>query len=165
VLIERLKTDFGISKKNDPLINKIKNQNIKVFVSDLVNRRSKGGGIDRSDFLNFVQNLFSVQIPEYEEDKLRFILEDINDKKSIVDLIWSLMKQNSAINEDVTQVEEHSDAVAKLKKYYYLHECVVCDNEIERDVCALLSRQFYRKFKVYSSLLYFPTLPTAAVSL
>jgi ABC-type lipoprotein export system ATPase subunit len=133
VLIERLKTDFGISKKNAPLIDKIENKSIRAYVADLVNRKSKGGGIDRSDFLTFVQNLSPVLIPEYEEDKLRFILEDINDKKSIVDLIWSLVDQDSAINEAVTRVEEHSDAVAMLKKYYYLQECVVCDNEIERD--------------------------------
>ncbi|WP_319560384.1 EFR1 family ferrodoxin [Marispirochaeta sp.] len=30
--------------------------------------------------------------------------------------------------------------------------------------CAQLSRQFYRKFKVYSSLLFYSTLPTAAGS-
>lgn len=38
-------------------------------------------------------------------------------------------------------------------------------NAFQSDLnCAHLSRQFYRKFKVYSSLLYFSTLPTAAGS-
>ena len=132
VLIERLKTEFGISKKNAPLIDKIENQRIKDYVVDLVNRKSKGGGIDRTDFLTFIQSLSPVQIPEYDEDKLRFILEDIHDKKSIVDLIRSLVKQDTAVNEAVTRVEAHSDAIAILKKYYYLDGCVVCDNEIER---------------------------------
>ena len=50
-----------------------------------------------------------------------------------MDLIRSLVKQDTAINEAVTRVEAHSDAIAILKKYYYLDDCVVCDNEIERD--------------------------------
>ena len=86
----------------------------------------------RLPFLTFIQNLSPVQIPEYDEDKLQFILEDIHDKKSIVDLIRSLVKQDTAVNEAVTRVEAHSDAIAILKKYYYLDGCVVCDNEIER---------------------------------
>lgn len=139
VLSERLKSEFGISKKTSSLAARLRNETIRGYVTDLANKQSKGKAIDRGEFLSFVQSLSSQPIPEHENAKLNFIIDDMKEAKPVITQLLDVIEKHMIIDPTITRVEEHSDAITMLNKYYYLRECVVCDRDIERE--SLLERK------------------------
>lgn len=131
-LISRLKEEFSVSKKEAPLIEYVKDSQVREYVSDLANRRSKGRGIDRMEFLKYVGSIKKKRIPDYDQDKMDFLLQDINDDNSAILRVLDILDRAAPPEMEVTRIEETSDAVTMLNKYYYLSECVVCDTRIDR---------------------------------
>jgi ABC-type lipoprotein export system ATPase subunit len=150
LIIPKLKSDFGISKKDSPLLEKICDKTLARYVSDLANIRSKGKRIDRSEFLSFIETLCTVSIANYDESKLRFLVNDYNAKTSITKQLIEFTEKNIIIDHGFVKVEECTDAITLLTKYYYLHECVVCDKPIER--ISLLEKKQKDKDSCYKRL-------------
>ncbi len=138
-LIPKLKSDFGISKKGSVLIPHVPNETLREFVVDLANTRSKGQNIDRADFLKFVSELESVALPEHDDTKLGYLIQDLTDSASLIQQLIAVNDAQITFDREVVRVEESSDAVAMLRKYDYLDDCVVCDTEIDR--IALLAKK------------------------
>jgi ABC-type lipoprotein export system ATPase subunit len=139
MLIPTLKSDFGISKKESLLFDFVKDKTLVVYISDLANSHSKGKKIDRREFLTYIESMKLEEIDDYDENKLRFMINDFNSNKSIIKQLIKIVNKKLKIDPAFTKVEEHIDAITLLTKYYYRHECVVCDNTIERT--ALLERK------------------------
>lgn len=150
VLIPKLKSDFGISKKDAFLLERICDKKLTLYISDLANMKSKGKNIDRSEFLSYIENLCYVNIHDFDESKLRFIVNDYNNKISIVKQLIDIAEKNIKIDHSFSRIEECTDAITLLTKYYYLHECVICDNPIERT--SLLEKKQKDKKSFFESL-------------
>ncbi len=146
VLISTLKKDFGISKKKSTLTSWLKNERIRRYVSDLANQRSKGNDIDHDEFIDFIQKLSVHTIPEHDEEKLRFLVDDVKSADSVITQLRAAMKENVSIDPTMTKVVEHEDAIAILSKYYYLSDCVVCDNNMDRDSLLKVKQQKIKSF-------------------
>jgi len=149
-LIFGLKQRFGISVKGSPFESVIRDAKLKEFIADLGNVKSKGRNIDRGEFLNHVSGLIRHEIPEHDEAKLKFFIEDFKGKDSV---IRKFLAQSFVLLKEEKQllkIEESSEAVRILEKYNYLDECVVCDTDIDRDV--LLTRKHSQKKVAFESL-------------
>ncbi len=131
-LLTGLKTQLNISKKTSPLLEYVVKPKIREYCSDLANNRSKGSNIDRAEFLESVQALTPHKIQDYDEEKLRFLVQDIGGKGSVILRCVNLVEENLQLDSSINRIEETSDAVSILQKYSYLNDCVVCDNEIDR---------------------------------
>lgn len=150
VLIPRLKSDFGISRKNSPLLVNIYDKTLADYVSDLVNIKSKGKRIDPSEFLSYIESLSIIDVVDYDKSKLDFLVRDFNSTTSVIKQVMEIAEQNLCIDQTLARVEECADAITLLQKYHYLDECVVCDNEIERT--ELLERKRQNQTSYYDQL-------------
>ncbi len=150
VLIPKLKSDFGITKKQSPFHEKITDKQIVHYVSDLANNRAKGQNIERSEFLNFIKSLEVKKIDEYDEAKFKFLIEDFSKSNSIIAKLLDFGQDNLIVDKGITKVEENTDAIGVLKKYFYINDCVVCDTGIDR--LSLLEKKQQEMDRNYNEL-------------
>ncbi|WP_198166088.1 AAA family ATPase [Sporosarcina ureae] len=148
-LADRLKKEFNIAKKSSELIKRVTNPNIKRYIEDLANNKSKGLGICRDEFLNCITSLNIQDVPEYDDKNFTFLKMDYESKNSILMKVMQL--SNLHKNENVRAVEEHDEAIRVLNKFSYMNECIVCDNT-EIDTHILISRKEANKGKIYEEL-------------
>lgn len=149
-LIPKFKQIFGISTKGNALIQKISNLTLRQYVSDLANNKSKGKNIDRKDFIEVIETLPKATLPEYDEDKFRFLINDFAEGKSIIEKIINLGADAIKKDASIQKIEETDEAIKVLEKYDYLTECIVCDAEIDRP--QLLERKRLNKTLIYNAL-------------
>jgi ABC-type Mn2+/Zn2+ transport system ATPase subunit len=149
-LISDLKNNFNITKKSSELMKRISNSNLKNYIEDLANNKSKGNTIDKDEFLHSVSSLEIQEIPDYEERKFEFLKHDYENKTSIIRKILEMENDYVKKNEKIREVEEHDEAIKILNRFSYKDECIVCDNEI--DTINLLSFKESNKEKIYESL-------------
>lgn len=150
-IVKELKDRFGISTKTSNFDLILKNNDLKKFISDIANSKSKGKAIDRSIFLNTIHYLSEVTTPDYDLEKFNYFINDYKNKDSIIrsfdEIKFDFIKEEKSF----TKISESDDAVSILKKYDYLDDCIVCDNtEIQREV--LLSRKINQKEDAINSL-------------
>ncbi|MDP3816340.1 AAA family ATPase [Pseudomonas sp.] len=142
-----LKTSFNITKKSTPFDIIITNKTLLSFISDIANNKSKGNGIDRAKFLEAVQHLHPSEIPEHNEIKSSFFISDFEKEDSIIRKTQETLKKPPHKEEAIETINETKDAVIILKKYNKKSECIVCDNNIEREKLLLkkedLSKQAF----------------------
>ncbi|MEZ8436846.1 hypothetical protein AB6D90_10335 [Vibrio splendidus] len=75
-----LKKDYKIVTKNTNLDEYFKDQKLFDFVSDIANTKSKGKNIDREDFVQYFFAKEKFDVPDFEEDKMSFFVDSINEK-------------------------------------------------------------------------------------
>jgi ABC-type Mn2+/Zn2+ transport system ATPase subunit len=131
-LIPELRQTFAISTKISNFAAKLKNLELRGYISDLANIRSKGKGINRKEFIDTVITLSNIEIPTYDEKKFIFLVSDYKGNNSIIDKIMKLDLGAIKADANIQKIEEHEEAIKILEKYYYLDECIVCDSEIDR---------------------------------
>ena len=129
-LSKTLKEDFNIATKNSLLTDKIENKELRKYVSDLANNRSKGKEIDRDNFIKTVTNLKVQETPSYDQRKFNYLINNYKDTKSIIYKIMNINEQQINKNENIQSIEEHDEAIRILEKFDYKTDCVVCDNDI-----------------------------------
>ncbi len=129
-LSKTLKEDFNIATKNSLLTDKIENKELRKYVSDLANNRSKGKEIDRDNFIKTVTNLKVQETPSYDQRKFNYLINNYKDTKSIIYKIMNINEQQINKNENIKSIEEHDEAIRILEKFDYKTNCVVCDNDI-----------------------------------
>jgi ABC-type Mn2+/Zn2+ transport system ATPase subunit len=149
-----LKNKFGINtiKSNFDII--IKNDNLKNFISDIANSKSKGiksGKIEKGSFLDVINSLSQVDIPEYDVTKFNFLVTDYKSKNPIIisfdEINFNILKEEKGF----TKISESNDAISILKKYDYSDDCIVCDNvNIQRE--SLITKKENQKESALKSL-------------
>lgn len=143
-IIPYLKNNFGISTVNSPFDLIIKDKKLLGFISDLSNVKSKGGRIDKGEFLDYVSRLEEKTVPEYDVDKFKFFVEDYKTKESAIKIFCEQVFALDAEEKVLLKVDENNEAVRILERFSYLDECVVCDHEINR-VDLLANKQTQKK--------------------
>ncbi len=145
-----LKETFNISKTKSLLIDLIEDVELKEYISDIANIKSKGKGIDVEKFTKKIKALEECQILEYEDDKFEYYVKDIDSKDSIINRINQIAVNNIRTNEKVEEIEENSVAIEILSKYNNKKCCIVCDNpDIPED---LLNSKKENKSKIIEKL-------------
>jgi energy-coupling factor transporter ATP-binding protein EcfA2/predicted nucleic acid-binding Zn ribbon protein len=133
ILIPTLKKNFGISVKKSSFDTLFTDKKLLQFVSDLANVRSKGKLIDREDFLAHLQKLTIQEIPEHDENKFIFFVEDYKKNDSAIKVFLGQIFSLDAEEKALLKLDENDEAVRILEKFNYLNECIICDHEIDRD--------------------------------
>lgn len=129
-LMNILKNEFKIKKKNSPMIDFIADANIREYTSDIANNRSKGSHIDREIFINYISTLQRTDIQEYEAIKCEFLISELENSNSVVSKILELRNESFEQNEHIGKIERHNEAIKILSKFHDVDECVVCDSVI-----------------------------------
>lgn len=149
-----LKSEFNISSSKSELINEIEDSDIKKFVVDLVNNKSKGDKILRNEFLDKISQLdVKEQLEMSQEDleKYNFIKNNYADKKSIIFKIINIKDDQIKKNESVREIEENDEALKILEKFNYKKDCIVCDNR-DYNRKSLIERKKNNRDQIYEKL-------------
>lgn len=132
--ITLLKRDFGISAAKNPIMALISNKNLKDFVSDCANQKSKGKLYPPNRLIECMSQFQESAKCEYDQAKFDFLKSDYNDDVSIIKILDVLVKTKIESSPEVAEIEENTDAIAILERYNK-DTCIVCDNDhINRDM-------------------------------
>lgn len=132
-LPKEFKDNFVIKTKTSPFDNLIIDTEIQNYISDIANTRSKGKETNRDHFIDYISALQPTDIPEHDEIKLRFFINEYSNKESA---IRAILEHQFAMNEDekhIVHYEEKIDAITIINKYSHVTECVVCDGNIDTE--------------------------------
>lgn len=148
-----LKKEFNIAKQATPFIDSISDEAIKNIVSIVGRRGSQYSDVDLEGFIEKFTSVGIFSVEEYEEERLKFYLEDTSDKakSSKICLISEISLQNIDKTETIRTVERNSTAISVLQKYCELPYCVVCDAQ-DIDPIDLLEKKKKSTNEVYSLL-------------
>lgn len=140
----KLRNEVNITKKSDDKIRWIQNDKIKEIVEKIANSRAKYESLDVNELISVCSNLEILQMNNYEEDKLRYFVENYEIMNCLMNTIT--IKANQGIN----KLEEYNDAITLLEKYPNKNECIVCDSTI--DSLTLYNDKKSNKTKIIESL-------------
>lgn len=124
-LIDELKKSYSITTKSSPISQLIIDENIKTYISDLANNKSKGSGINKRDFLKKINELSTKNIPEHDDIKLKFVISDYA-KNSIISSLRGIRTDQIKPEKQIVKIDESDTAIKVLEKFHYLDDCVVC---------------------------------------
>ena len=145
-----LKESYGISAANSKFLQTILHTELKEFIKDCANAKSKGKLYPTDRIVELFHSLNVQDVQPYDSDKLAYFQNDWANKKSIISKIEALNGEAIAANENVREVEENSEAINILNRFHKT-KCIVCDTEnINRE--ALLERKLHNREAVLESL-------------
>lgn len=103
--------------------------NIQDIIKDLMNSKSKGfkTGVDK--YISELDKHIGITIPEYEEEKLDYIISDLSENNPLIIEIESIDVSKLANNSHIKEVEENTEAIRILSRFNYKQQCIVCDTE------------------------------------
>lgn len=142
-IINNLKKN-GISTKTDKKIDLLQRNELKDFIKDLANNKSKGKAIDIEQFIDVCKDIDTIE-NDFQDSKFKFLIENSDGIVKILKSIDTVVQ-----TEDVGKIEEHSDAINLLEKYQDKNECVVCDSDIDSSL--LLAQKQNKKETLYNAL-------------
>lgn len=143
-LIDGLKISFTITTKNSPISQLITDADLKNYISDLANNKSKGKSIDRVTFLKKISGMAMNEIPEHDEAKLRFVINDYA-KNSIISHLRKIKLELIQEEKNIRKIDESDTAIKILEKFNYINDCIVCDSLIKREVLLESKKDLYQK--------------------
>lgn len=126
-LINILKAPFGITSSSSKILNRVVNIEFKKLISDISNARSKGAKYKTEHIINIINAVPLSTIGEYTEEKLAFLIKDINDKESIIKMIEDIPLDDIIVNPHVHEIEENTEAIKILERFHAKTQCIVCD--------------------------------------
>lgn len=126
-IISRLK-DFGIDKVKSALIDLVTKKELKDFIRDCANSKSKGKKYADEELVPLLTLLEIHDVPSYTPEKLDFVQKDWNDKNSIIKQIEELVNTRIVPNVHVREIEENTKAI-EILSYFKKDKCIVCDNK------------------------------------
>lgn len=145
-----LKDTFNISKAKSTVINLLEDNELKKYISDIANNKSRGKGICIEEFTQKIKFLKTCNIEDYLEDKFNYYIKDIESKESIIDKITKITESDIRENQKVEEIEENTIAIEILSKYSHKKQCIVCDNtNMPND---LLNKKKENKNNVFAQL-------------
>lgn len=145
-----LKDTFNISKAKSTVINLLEDNELKKYISDIANNKSRGKGISIEEFTQKIKFLKTCNIEDYSEDKFNYYIKDIESKESIINKITKITESDIRENQKVEEIEENTIAIEILSKYSHKKQCIVCDNtNMPND---LLNKKKENKDNVFAQL-------------
>lgn len=126
-IIAKLKSEFGVSSASSKVIDLITDANLKALIKDLANTKSKGGKYKTPNIISIIESLPAITAPECADDKLAFVIQDLNDKNSLIRKIEALELDGFSANPHVHEIEENTEAMRILERFSGKSQCIVCD--------------------------------------
>lgn len=103
--------------------------NIQDIIKDLMNNKSKGSKTGVDKYISELDKHIGITIPEYEEEKLDYIISDLSENNPLIIEIESIDVSKLANNSHIKEVEENTEAIRILSRFNYKQQCIVCDTE------------------------------------
>ncbi|WP_036300878.1 AAA family ATPase [Methylotenera sp. L2L1] len=142
-IIDGLKNSFSITTKSSPISQLITNPDLKSYISDLANNKSKGKDIERVAFLKQVSGITIKDIPEHDEIKLKFVINDYA-KNSLISLLRNIKLELVKEEKQIRKIDESDTAIKVLEKFHYIDDCIVCDTSIKREILLQSKKDLYQ---------------------
>ncbi len=141
---------YKITTTKHPLSDLLENETLKNFVKDCANNKSKGGHYTNEQIVNMMDALERATVPEYDQARLNYLVEDYSKKKPVIVKIEALAGETLTPNVHVREIEENTEAIAILSRFHK-DQCIVCDNRgIDRE--ALLAAKTANRDTVKEAL-------------
>ena len=135
---KRLCNDSISILKNNYKISSGRSKSIECFsalasvqdmIKDLMNNKSKGSKIGVDKYISGLDKHTEIIIPEFEQEKLDYVISDLSDNNSLIVEIESIDVSKLANNSHIKEVEENTVAIRILSRFNYKEQCIVCDSE------------------------------------
>lgn len=149
-LNQKLKNDYGISKKSSKLLNKITNVDLKKYIESIVNSQIKGRDVDITDFIQFINNLTLENIDEFDESNMNYLKKDFEKSESVISSILNIDCLQITKNVNVIEIEKYDEAIKILNKFDDIEKCIICDTTIIP--IELLVSKTERRSEIFESL-------------
>lgn len=128
--ISILKNNYNISSGRSKSIECFSVlSSIQDIIKDLMNNKSKGSKIGIDKYISELDKHIGITIPEYEEEKLDYIISDLSENNPLIMEIESIDVSKLANNSHIKEVEENTEAIRILSRFNYKQQCIVCDSE------------------------------------
>lgn len=127
-ILSLIKSSFGISAGNSPLIDLIIKAELAAFIKDCANSKSKGNRYTTDTLVTLLNSLEHHTVPEYDPNKLVFVQTDWANKQSIIKQLELLIGVEITPNAHVHEIEENTEAIGILSRFHK-NKCIVCDND------------------------------------
>lgn len=128
--ISILKNNYNISSSSSKSIECFSTlTSVYEIIKDLMNNKSKGSKIGVDKYISELDKHTEITIPEYEQDKLAYVISDLSEKKSLIAEIAVLDVNKLANNSHIKEIEENTEAIRILSRFNYKQQCIVCDSE------------------------------------
>ena len=129
ILYDIYKKKYKITKKSAFLLTKVKEQDELVgkFVENIIIAKSKGGSIDRKEFISTLADREIKKYP-FDNEKMEFFLNNISEKGSIIENLIKMDTKLIKHSPEIEVLEQNYDAISIIKKYPNIKHCIVCDN-------------------------------------
>lgn len=149
-LNKKYKSEYNTSKVDSFFLSAMKYQKHKEysFIKDIVNRNSKGRGINLAHFFAYVRNSDNKpKTATIDQNKKEFVINNTE----LVNQILKFDIEKIVASEEIKEVEQNEDAIHILDKYKHMNICIVCDNDnIDRDL--LLKKKKERQKRIVENL-------------
>ena len=149
-IVSTLKSNHGISALSSPLIELVPIPETAAVIKDLANKNSRGKNLSTEDLIAIIRAISVVEIPEYDDTKLKFIISDFTGKASIIRKIEQLDVQTVTSNPHIHEIEENTEAISILNRFHK-DQCIVCDTQ-GIDWVALLAAKTQNRSYVFETL-------------
>ncbi|PNR94231.1 hypothetical protein HWHPT5561_02080 [Petrotoga sp. HWH.PT.55.6.1] len=151
-IIQKLKSNHGISAANSPLLSLITNTDIAEILKDIVNSKSKGAKYSTEVIINKFASLTfeSITLSDEQQAKLTFLKSDYASKDSLIQQIEQLGSKTLNSNPNVHEIEENTEAIGILNRFHK-DQCIVCDTT-GIDWQALLAAKKNNRAKVFEAI-------------
>lgn len=128
--ITMLKSVYGISSSSSKSIECFSEfEGLTAIIKDLTNRQSKGSKTGIEKIIKELEGQNVVEIKKYDEDKLKFLIEDMASKASLIKEIEAIDINKLTSNTHIKEIEENTEAIKILNNFNYKEQCIVCDTE------------------------------------
>lgn len=150
--ISILKNNYKISSTSSKSIDCFSEwKSIQDIIKDLMNNRSKGANIKVDTYISELEKHVQIIVPEYEEDKLEYIISDLSEKNPFIIEIETIDTNKLANNSHIKEIEENTEAIKILSHFNYKKQCIVCDsNGIDSE--KLLNKKSKNKEEIIKTL-------------
>ncbi len=117
---------YKITTTKHPLSDLIEDEFLKGFVKNCANNKSKGDQYTNEQIVNMMTTLGRVTVPDYDQARLNYLVEDYGKKKPVIAQIEALVGETLTPNMHVREIEENTEAIAILSRFHK-DQCIVCD--------------------------------------
>lgn len=117
---------YKITTVKHPLLACIENEQLKGFLTDCVNNKSKGEHYSNEQIVGIMSALAQINIPDYEHENVDYLVEDYGKKNPIIPQIEALAGETLVPNLHVREIEENTEAISILNRFHK-DQCIVCD--------------------------------------
>lgn len=150
---DRIKEKYNFKYKKTKFFEKIKNQNLKVFLKDMIFSKNILQIKDIGKLLNFYQEISEINInSEYDSEKYKYFINDISkDENSIIIKLVDFLENRIPKAQNVRVIDENTNALRILNLFSYKSDCIVCDTP-NIDVSKLIAKKETQKRRLLEDL-------------